>query len=200
MAAFTASMHAGQGCAITTRLVVPRTHYDDAVAAAARTMSGKPGDPTSPGTICGPVISARQRDRVQSYLDLAIAEGGFACGGGGRPEGRDRGFFIEPTVIAGLDNTARVAREEIFGPVLTVIAHDGDDDAVRIANDSPYGLSGTVFSADAEQRAGGGRPVAGRHRQRQRGVWYSADVPFGGYKQSGVGREMGVAGFEEYLN
>ncbi len=200
MAAFTASMHAGQGCAITTRLVVPRAQYDAAVAAAAATMSGiKPGDPTKPGTICGPVISARQRDRVQSYLDLAIAEGGsFACGGG-RPAGRDRGFFIEPTVIAGLDNNARVAREEIFGPVLTVIAHDGDDDAVRIANDSPYGLSGTVFSADAERA----QAVADRLRvgtvNVNGGVWYSADVPFGGYKQSGVGREMGLAGFEEYL-
>jgi aldehyde dehydrogenase (NAD+) len=200
MAAFTASMHAGQGCAITTRLVVPRARYDDAVAAAAATMSGiKPGDPTKPGTICGPVISARQRDRVQSYLDLAITEGGtFACGGG-RPADHDRGFFIEPTVIAGLDNTARVAREEIFGPVLTVIAHDGDDDAVRIANDSPYGLSGTVFGAD-QQRA---QQVANRLRvgtvNVNGGVWYSADVPFGGYKQSGVGREMGVAGFEEYL-
>ena len=200
MAAFTASMHAGQGCAITTRLVVPRSRYDDAVAAAARTMSGiKPGDPTRPGTICGPVISARQRDRVQSYLDLAVAEGGtFACGGG-RPADLDRGFFIEPTVIAGLDNTARVAREEIFGPVLTVIAHDGDDDAVRIANDSPYGLSGTVFSVDAERAQG----VANRLRvgtvNVNGGVWYSPDVPFGGYKQSGIGREMGVAGFEEYL-
>lgn len=200
MAAFTASMHAGQGCAITTRLVVPRAHYGDAVAAAAATMSGiKPGDPTKPGTICGPVISARQRDRVQSYLDLAIAEGGsFACGGG-RPADRDRGFFIEPTVIAGLTNDARVAREEIFGPVLTVIAHDGDDDAVRIANDSPYGLSGSVFSADPERA----QAVANRLRvgtvNVNGGVWYSADVPFGGYKQSGVGREMGVAGFEEYL-
>jgi aldehyde dehydrogenase (NAD+) len=200
MAAFTASMHAGQGCAITTRLVVPRARYDDAVAAAAATMSDiKPGDPTKPGTVCGPVISGRQRDRVQSYLDLAIAEGGsFACGGG-RPAERDRGFFIEPTVIAGLDNTARVAREEIFGPVLTVIAHDGDDDAVRIANDSPYGLSGTVFSAD-QQRA---QRIANRLRvgtvNVNGGVWYSADVPFGGYKQSGVGREMGIAGFEEYL-
>ena len=200
MAGFTASMHAGQGCAITTRLVVPRAHYDDAVAAAAATMSGiRPGDPTKPGTICGPVISARQRDRVQSYLDLAVTEGGrFACGGG-RPADRDRGFFIEPTVIAGLDNTARVAREEIFGPVLTVIAHDGDDDAVRIANDSPYGLSGTVFSADPQRAQG----VADRLRvgtvNVNGGVWYSADVPFGGYKASGVGREMGVAGFEEYL-
>ena len=200
MAAFTASVHAGQGCAITTRLVVPRARYDDAVVVAAKTMSNiKPGDPTKPGTICGPVISARQRDRVQSYLDLAVAEGGtFACGGG-RPADRDRGFFIEPPVIAGLDNTARVAREEIFGPVLTVIAHDGDDDAVRIANDSPYGLSGTVFSADPERAQG----VANRLRvgtvNVNGGVWYSPDVPFGGYKQSGIGREMGVAGFEEYL-
>ncbi|MGI9163750.1 MAG: aldehyde dehydrogenase [Mycobacterium sp.] len=200
MAGFTASMHAGQGCAITTRLVVPRARYDEAVAAAAATMSNmRPGDPNSPGTICGPVISERQRDRVQSYLDLAIAEGGsFACGGG-RPADRDRGFFIEPTVIAGLDNTARVAREEIFGPVLTVIAHDGDNDAIRIANDSPFGLSGTVFSADAERAQG----VADRLRvgtvNVNGGVWYSADVPFGGYKQSGVGREMGIAGFEEYL-
>ncbi len=200
MAGFTASMHAGQGCAITTRLVVPRNRYDDAVAAAAAIMSGiRPGDPTDPRTICGPVISALQRDRVQSYLDLAVAEGGsFACGGG-RPAERDRGFFIEPTVIAGLTNDARVAREEIFGPVLTVIAHDGDDDAVRIANDSPYGLSGTVFGADP-QRA---EAVATRLRvgtvNVNGGVWYSADVPFGGYKQSGVGREMGIAGFEEYL-
>ena len=200
MAGFTASMHAGQGCAITTRLVVPRARYDDAVAAAAATMSGiAPGDPTKPGTICGPVISARQRDRVQSYLDLAIAEGGsFACGGG-PPADRDRGFFIEPTVIAGLTNAARVAREEIFGPVLTVIAHGGDDDAVRIANDSPYGLSGTVFSADPDRA----QAVANRLRvgtvNVNGGVWYSADVPFGGYKQSGVGREMGLAGFEEYL-
>ncbi|KAA0090378.1 aldehyde dehydrogenase [Mycolicibacterium sp. P1-18] len=200
MAAFTASMHAGQGCAITTRLVVPRERYDEAVAAAAGTMSGlKAGDPTKSGTVCGPVISARQRDRIQEYLDSAIAEGGtFACGGGS-PADRGTGFFVDPTVIAGLDNSARVAREEIFGPVLTVIAHDGDDDAVRIANDSPFGLSGTVFSADADRAAA----VAARMRvgtvNVNGGVWYSADMPFGGYKQSGIGREMGIAGFEEYL-
>jgi aldehyde dehydrogenase (NAD+) len=200
MSAFTASMHAGQGCAITTRLVVPRARYDEAVEAAAATMGGlRPGDPQDAGTICGPLISARQRDRVQGYLDSATDEGGkFACGGG-RPSNRDAGFFIEPTVIAGLDNNAKVAREEIFGPVLTVIAHDGDDDAVRIANDSPYGLSGTVFSADPERAAG----VAARMRvgtvNVNGGVWYSADMPFGGYKQSGIGREMGLAGFEEYL-
>ncbi|MGA5537266.1 aldehyde dehydrogenase [Mycolicibacterium nivoides] len=199
MAAFTVAMHAGQGCAITTRLVVPRADYDKAVEAAAATLSGiKPGDPNSKRTVCGPLISARQRDRVQSYLDLALQEGGrFACGGG-RPADLDTGFFIEPTVIAGLDNNARVSREEIFGPVLTVIAHDGDDDAVRIANDSPYGLSGTVFSGD-DARA---QAVAARMRvgtvNVNGGIWYSADAPFGGYKQSGIGREMGVAGFEEY--
>ena len=200
MSAFTASMHAGQGCAITTRLVVPRTRYDEAVEAAAATMGGiKPGDPTNPGTVCGPVISERQRDRVQSYLDLAIDEGGrFACGGGS-PADRDRGFFIEPTVIAGLDNTARVAREEIFGPVLTVIAHDGDDDAIRIANDSPYGLSGTVFSADPDRAQAAAARLRVGTVNVNGGVWYSADAPFGGYKQSGVGREMGLAGFEEYL-
>ncbi len=200
MSAFTASMHAGQGCAITTRLVVPRARYDEAVEAAAATMGGiKPGDPTNPGTVCGPVISERQRDRVQSYLDLAIDEGGrFACGGGS-PADRDRGFFIEPTVIAGLDNTARLAREEIFGPVLTVIAHDGDDDAIRIANDSPYGLSGTVFSADPDRAQAAAARLRVGTVNVNGGVWYSADAPFGGYKQSGVGREMGLAGFEEYL-
>lgn len=200
MSAFTAAMHAGQGCAITTRLVVPRARYEEAVEAAAATMGGiRPGDPNSKRTVCGPLISARQRDRVQSYLDLALEEGGkFACGGG-RPADRDTGYFIEPTVIAGLTNDARVAREEIFGPVLTVIAHDGDDDAVRIANDSPYGLSGTVFGAD-DDRA---QAVASRLRvgtvNVNGGVWYSADAAFGGYKQSGIGREMGLAGFEEYL-
>ncbi len=200
VSAFTASMHAGQGCAITTRLVVPRARYDEAVAIAAGTMSSiKPGDPDDARTVCGPLISQRQRDRVQGYLDLAIAEGGtFACGGG-RPAGRQVGYFIEPTVIAGLTNDARPAREEIFGPVLTVLAHDGDDDAVRIANDSPYGLSGTVYGGDPQRAA----DVAARLRvgtvNVNGGVWYCADAPFGGYKQSGVGREMGLAGFEEYL-
>lgn len=200
VAAFSACMHAGQGCAITTRLVVPRARYDEAVAVAAATMSSiKPGNPSDPGTVCGPLISARQRDRVQGYLDQAIAEGGtFACGGG-RPADRDVGYFIEPTVIAGLDNDARTAREEIFGPVLTVIAHDGDEDAVRIANDSPYGLSGTVYGADPDRAATAASRLRVGTVNVNGGVWYSADAPFGGYKQSGNGREMGLLGFEEYL-
>jgi aldehyde dehydrogenase (NAD+) len=157
------------------------------------------GDPADEGTVCGPVISPTQVERIGGYVDLAREEGGAIACGGRVPSERDRGFWFEPTVIAGLDNSARVAREEIFGPVLTVIAHDGDDDAVRIANDSPYGLSGSVDAAD-EQRA---QSVARRIRTGSLtvngGVWYSPDVPFGGYKQSGLGREMGVEGFEEYL-
>jgi aldehyde dehydrogenase (NAD+) len=200
LTAFSACIHAGQGCALTTRLIVPRGRYDEAVAICAQTMSGVgTGDPDDPGTVCGPVISARQRDRIESYLHSALADGGtFACGGG-RVAGREAGYWIEPTVIAGLSNTARAAREEIFGPVLVVLPHDGDDDAVAIANDSPYGLSGAVFGADLDRA----RAVATRIRTGtvgiNGGVWFSPDVPFGGYKQSGTGREMGVAGFEEYL-
>lgn len=198
-AASTVAMHAGQGCALTTRLLVPRKRYGEALDAVAAAMSRIVlGDPNDPKTLCGPLISARQRDRVQSYLDLAIAEGGtFHCGGG-RPAGLDRGFFIEPTVIAGLTNDAQVAREEIFGPVLVVLAHDGDADAVRIANDSPYGLSATVFGSDDRAAQAASLLRAGTVNVNG-GMWYSADVPFGGYKQSGIGREMGLAGFEEYL-
>ncbi len=199
-AAFTVCTHAGQGCAITTRLLVPRALFDDAVASMAKVMGKlQAGDPTDPGTICGPLISARQRDRVEGYLRLAVEEGGAFALGGGRPEGLGDGFFVEPTLIVGLGNDARVAQEEIFGPVMVVIPHDGDDDAVALANDSAYGLSGSVWSADRE------RALSVAHRIRtgtigiNGGLWFSPDVPFGGYRQSGVGRESGVAGFEEYL-
>jgi aldehyde dehydrogenase (NAD+) len=200
MAAFAVSTHAGQGCAITTRLVVPRSRYDEAVEATAATMVAlAAGDPTDAGTVCGPLISERQRDRVEGYLRIAQDEGGkFACGGG-RSAAFDRGWFIDPTLVVGLDNSARVAREEIFGPVLVVVAHDGDDDAVRIANDSDYGLSGTVFSGDSERAWAFARRIRTGTMSINGGVWYGGDVPFGGYKHSGIGREMGVAGFEEYL-
>ncbi|MFJ2837679.1 aldehyde dehydrogenase [Nocardia sp. NPDC087230] len=198
--AFTVAVHAGQGCALTTRLLVPRAAYDAAVAAAAATLSGlAAGDPTNAATVCGPVISAQQRARVERYLELAKAEGGQIVVGGGRPANQERGFFIEPTLIAGLGNSATVAQEEIFGPVLVVIPHDGDDDAIRLANDSPYGLSGSVWGTDPARVE---RVVAGVRTGTlsvNGGLWYHADAPFGGYKQSGIGREMGVAGFEEYL-
>ncbi|MFZ2528590.1 MAG: aldehyde dehydrogenase [Rhodococcus sp. (in: high G+C Gram-positive bacteria)] len=200
MAAFTVCTHAGQGCAITTRLVVPRARYDEAVELTAKTLRGiRPGNPNDPGTICGPLISARQRERVEGYLKLAVEEGGTIVVGGGRPAEHDTGFFVEPTLIAGLDNSARVAQEEIFGPVLVILPHDGDDDAIRIANDSPYGLSGSVWGTDPDRIA---HVVAGIRTGTlgvNGGIWYAADAPFGGYKQSGIGREMGVAGFEEYL-
>jgi aldehyde dehydrogenase (NAD+) len=199
-AAFTVATHAGQGCALTTRLLVPRSHYDEAVDVTRSTLEKIGcGDPADKATVCGPLISARQRERVEGYLQLALDEGGsFACGGG-RPADRDRGFWIEPTLIVGLGNDARVAREEIFGPVLTVVGHNGDDDAVRLANDSPYGLSGAVHSKDADRAWAVARRIRTGTMSVNGGVWYAGDAPFGGYKQSGVGREMGVLGFEEYL-
>ena len=200
LAAFTVCTHAGQGCAITTRLVVPRGRFDEAVEATARALARLPaGDPTDEATVCGPLINARQRDRVERYIALARDEGGEIVVGGGRPADQPRGFFVEPTLVVGIGNDSPVAREEIFGPVLVVLPHDGDDDAVALANDSPYGLSASVFSAERDRAMA----VAGRLRTGtvgvNGGIWYSPDVPFGGYKQSGIGREMGVAGFEEYL-
>ncbi|MFC9994806.1 aldehyde dehydrogenase [Nocardia sp. NPDC127526] len=196
-ASFGVCVHAGQGCAINTRLLVPRERHDEAVEIAARTLGNiKPGDPNKSGTVCGPLISDRQRERVEHYLELARAAGGTIVTGGARPE-RD-GYFLEPTLIAGLPNSAIPAQEEIFGPVLVIIPHDGDADAVRLANDSPYGLSGSVWGADPNRVRTVVEGVRTGTLSVNGGIWYSADAPFGGYKQSGIGREMGVAGFEEY--
>ncbi|GED98622.1 aldehyde dehydrogenase [Gordonia crocea] len=200
MAAFNVVTHAGQGCAITTRLLVPREKLDEAITATRDAMAGLPADdPAKPGTICGPLISAKQRERVESYIKLAVDEGGTVEIGGGRPASKEKGYFVEPTLISGLDNSARVAQEEIFGPVLVIIPHDGDDDAIRIANDSPYGLSGMVYGTDETRINHVVNGVRTGTMGVNGGIWYAADVPFGGYKQSGIGREMGVAGFEEYL-
>ncbi|EGD54299.1 aldehyde dehydrogenase (NAD(+)) [Gordonia neofelifaecis NRRL B-59395] len=200
MAAFSVVTHAGQGCAITTRLLVPRETLGAAVELTKNAMAGlAAADPTRPGTVCGPLISARQRERVEEYLRLARDEGGVIEVGGGRPADQEKGFFIEPTLISGLDNSARVAQEEIFGPVLVIVPHDGDQDAIDIANDSPYGLSGAVWGTDPDRINAVVDGVRTGTMGVNGGIWYSADVPFGGYKQSGIGREMGVAGFSEYL-
>ena len=192
--------HAGQGCAITTRLVLPRAAFDKGVDALVETMGAMPyGDPTDPSHLMGPLISSRQRERVLGYIDKGIEEGATVALGGGVPAHLPVGYYVEPTVLVDVDPGATVAQEEIFGPVLVVLAHDGDDDAVAIANNSVYGLSGAVFSGSIEHA----REVASRLRtgtvSLNGGLWYGPDVPFGGYKQSGIGREMGRAGFEEYL-
>ena len=196
-AGFSGIVHAGQGCALTTRVLIPRSRFDEGVEMLAGTMSSLgAGDPTDSGTVCGPVISARQRDRIEGFLTRARDAGATFVTGGGRA--RDKGFFLEPTLVVGVDNTAEIAREEVFGPVLVALPYDSVDHAVEIANDSDYGLSGAVYGADVEQA----QAVAARLRTGTVGVngglWYGADVPFGGFKQSGIGREMGVAGFEEY--
>jgi len=147
----------------------------------------------------GPLIDLRQRDRVEGYVQSALDEGARIVCGGARPEGLDGGAFYLPTLLADVTPEMRVAREEIFGPVLVAIPYDDDDDAVRIANDSIYGLSGHVFGADDERALAVARRIRTGTMSVNGGVWYSADVPFGGYRQSGIGREMGVAGFEEYL-
>ncbi|RBO96031.1 aldehyde dehydrogenase [Nocardia puris] len=200
MAAFSVSVHAGQGCALCTRLLVPRSRYEEALAATAKTLGGiRAGDPDDPRTVCGPLISERQRDRVERYLALAGKEGGEIVVGGGRPADGGDGFFVEPTLIAGVSNAATVAREEIFGPVLVILPYEDDDDAIRIANDSPYGLSGAVWGTDPDRIDRVVSAIRTGTLGVNGGTWYAADAPFGGYKQSGIGREMGVAGFEEYL-
>jgi len=198
--AFQITTHAGQGCAVLSRLVLPRARYAEGVERLVEMLRGWPvGDPADPATLTGPLISERQRHRVLGYIERGRADGGTIALGGGIPASLDRGFFVEPTVITGVSPDAAVAQEEIFGPVLVVLAHDGDDDAVAIANNSPYGLSGMVVSASASRA----RAVAERVRTGtisvNGGLYYSPDVPFGGYRQSGTGRESGVAGFEEYL-
>lgn len=198
--AFQIMTHAGQGCAVTSRLVLPRSLYQEGVDAVVATMSALGvGDPTDPATMAGPLISERQRQRVLGYIDKGKQQGASVVLGGGIPSDRPRGFYVEPTVLVDVELDATVAQEEIFGPVLVVQTYDGEDEAVAIANNSVYGLSGAVFSASVERA----RAVAHRIKtgtiSLNGAIWYAPDVPFGGYKQSGLGREMGRAGLEEYL-
>ena len=192
--------HSGQGCAITSRLVVPRDQYDAVVDVARDTIATIPyGDPTDPANYMGPLINKRQQEKVAGYVEGAIADGAKAVVGGRTPEHLPRGYFYEPTLLVGADENSAVAQDELFGPVLVVLPHDGDDDAVRVANNSIFGLSGSVLSADRERALNVARRIRTGTMSVNGGLYYGPDSPFGGYKQSGIGREMGAAGLNEFL-
>src|SRR6185503_14325956 len=194
-----ALMNNGQACVAQTRMLASRTRYREvceAVVEAVRAWSV--GDPMDPTTMCGPLVAARQRDRVESYIKIGRDEGAKVACGGGRPTGFPTGWYVEPTVFVDVDNRMRIAREEIFGPVLAVIPYDDEADALRIANDSDYGLSGSVWTADVDH----GLEVARRVRTGTytvNGFAMEFGAPFGGFKCSGVGRELGPEGLEAYL-
>ncbi|WP_442008870.1 aldehyde dehydrogenase family protein [Mycobacterium sp. 2YAF39] len=203
-AAIGVCVHAGQACAATTRMLVHRSLYDEAVAAVTAAYQGVPvGDPVLPETLVGPVISAAQKERVLTAVERARGDGAEITTGGGvveaLPEHLAGGHYVQPTVIVGVDNRAAIAQEEVFGPVLIVMPFDDDDHAIRIANDSAYGLAGAVISRSMER----GMNIARRIRTGSFGVnggmFYGADAPFGGYKNSGVGRQCGIEGFAQYL-
>lgn len=190
--------HAGQGCSLPTRILLPRSRYDEAVAIIQQMYEGLPfGDPASLEQILGPVASKAQFERVSGYIRLGQEEGARLVTGG--PVETREGYYIRPTLFADVTNDMRIAQEEIFGPVLVAIPHDGDDDAVRIANDSVYGLGGAVQSADPQRALAVARRIRTGSLNVNNANLFGADAPFGGYKQSGIGREMGVEGFEEYL-
>ena len=194
-------MHAGQGCAMPTRMLLPRSRYDEGVEILKAMYEGvNAADPQLPDTLCGPVISAKQRDRIRGYIDKGVAEGAkLLVGGSETPDGMDRGFFVKPTLFVDVDNSMTIAQEEIFGPVLVVIPCDDEDDAVRIANDSPYGLAGNVMSGSLERSLAVARRLRAGVIGVNGGAPYGPDVPFGGYKDSGVGRQNGYAGFDQYV-
>lgn len=192
--------HAGQGCAIQTRMLLPRSRYNEGVEILRSAMGAVPyGDPQRPDVMMGPLISEKQRSRVLGYIEKGVAEGATLALGGGRPKDLDKGWFVEPTLFTDVDNSMTIAQEEIFGPVLVVIAFEDDDDAVRIANDSVYGLAGGVFSGSFDRALAVARRIRTGVMSVNGGAPYGGDLPFGGYKQSGIGRQNGTAGFEQYL-
>jgi aldehyde dehydrogenase (NAD+) len=195
-----ACAHAGQGCAMQTRLLLPRSRYEEGLAVVEAGFKTVPyGDPADASNFMGPLISAKQRDRVLGLVAKGVEEGARLVTGGGRPAHLEKGWYVEPTLFADVDNSMRIAQEEVFGPVLVVIPYTDDDDAVRIANDSQYGLSGGVTSASEERALTVARRIRSGTLSVNGGVWYGADSPFGGYKASGVGRQNGVEGLEQYL-
>jgi len=190
----------GQSCDAPSRLLVPRARLAEVEEIAAN-LSQKVvvGDPSDENTTMGPVVSRAQYDKIQSLMEKGIEEGAkLVVGGPGNPEGCDRGYFVQPTVFSNANNDMSIAREEIFGPVLTIIPYDTEEEAVRIANDTPYGLAAYVQSGDI----GHARRIAAQLRAGNvhiNGASGGFDVPFGGYKQSGNGREWGAHGFNDYL-
>ena len=193
-------VHGGQGCAMQTRMLLPRSRYDEGVELISAAMAGVPyGDPSSDAVVMGPLVSARQRDRVLGYIERGQEEGAKLVVGGGRPAHLPKGWFVEPTLFVDVDNSMTIAQEEIFGPVLAVIPYEDDDDAVRIANESKYGLSGGVFSASEERATALARRIRTGSMSVNGGLWYGADSPYGGYKASGMGRQCGIEGLEQYL-
>ena len=191
-------VHGGQGCAITTRWLIPRSRYEEGVEIMKAAFENwNYGDPENPANLQGPQISRVQQERVLGYIEKGKAEGARCLVGGGRPEGK--GFFVEPTLFVDVDPKSTIAQEEIFGPVCVAIPYEDDDDAVRIANDSIYGLSGSISSSSDEHALAVARRIRTGTIGLNGGQWFNVDTPFGGFKQSGFGRENGVMGFEEHL-
>jgi aldehyde dehydrogenase (NAD+) len=193
-------LNSGQTCTAWTRMLVPAARYDQAVElAAAAAATYIVGDPTDPQTRLGPLASGAQRDRVHAYMERGTGDGATVVAGGRKAGGLpERGYYVAPTVFADVDPNATIAREEIFGPVLALIRYQDEDDAVRIANDTEYGLAGAVWSVDVDHAM----QVARRLRTGQvdiNGARFNPNAPFGGYKQSGNGRELGRHGLEEFL-
>ena len=195
-----AFLNGGQTCIAWTRMLVPASRKDEFVAKAKEVAEGyTPGDPMDMSILLGPMVSATQQERVRSYIQKGIDEGAtLVTGGAEQPEGMDKGYFIRPTVFADVTNDMTIAQEEIFGPVVSIITYEDDDDAVRIANDTVYGLHAGVYSADKDRAVA----VARRLEAGQvdiNGPQFNHLAPFGGYKQSGLGREYGQFGLEEFL-
>ena len=195
-----ALMNNGQACVAQTRILAPQGRYAEVVDAIAEAVKATSvGDPTDPSVLVGPLVAERQRDRVLGYIDKGTSEGAKLAVGGGRPAGLDKGWFVEPTLFVDVDNAMTIAQEEIFGPVLAVIPYSDEAEAVKIANDSDFGLSGSVWTTDVER----GIDVARQVRTGTYGVNSMATIdihqPFGGFKASGIGREFGAEGLAAFL-